>query len=716
MSNFEFNNKYTNSHITVSNLSRGINVKDIGLIGNGTTNDATLLNAYVTLIGSTKVDLVFASGTYLISTNVTFPANINLIFLHGGILKVSNGILITGTSTAIDSGLYQIFDLSLGGTIAGTWNTDYTYPEWFGVKGDGITDDTANISKCLNSTISKNVKFCQANYLITGLITINDSTTSKSVVGNAETVFKCSLSSTGKVFNMITRVDFSNITFDFLNGYCQTGLQYQQNLGLVKIKNLNFINVKDINSATSSNLIYIEPEGNLLDVSNIYCNSILKRGNGIVSDGGGSVGCVYYGGSITGNDALGGKIHDCTFNNIHNINSSDVIIFEDTFGIYLATAGKNANLSIYNIKGYEFGKRLIKNQSSKVTINNIVGEAHLGDTLSVIGTGSEAPTFYVDDVKISSVRAIGLMDYPLSTSSTNTTINDCDINSYGSNSLNNGNNCFGIYLGNLSDHCKISNCKITAKRPIGIYNTSDVIKDIKISNVDAYLPSDGIDFITQPSGATNGFDGLYLNDIKIYTAPTISSSRQSLIYTASTTLVARNKNLQIQNVQIISSDEPVSSYTRSNMFALLYTDNIKIRNITYKNSANTVYLGDSMQIANCDNVDINDISCEYNHNRLLVINPVNNLKMGRCHFNPTATSTIGHIVISNSTAVSIDGSNELYKITYGTQTTTEVARIRGATTARPTNKYIGFVYLDTTLNKLITWNGTNWIDGTGSTV
>lgn len=43
-------------------------------------------------------------------------------------------------------------------------------------------------------------------------------------------------------------------------------------------------------------------------------------------------------------------------------------------------------------------------------------------------------------------------------------------------------------------------------------------------------------------------------------------------------------------------------------------------------------------------------------------------------------------------------------------------QLDGTTAARPTTVSVGTMYLDTTLNKPIWWNGTVWIDATGATV
>jgi hypothetical protein len=135
--------------------------KDEGLVGDNSTNDATALNTLITAIGSTPTDLYFTYGTYKISTNVVFPANINIKFGMGGMLKPANGVSITGTNTKIEAGLHQIFDLSLGGSVSGTWAINRIYPEWYGAVGDGSTDDTDAIQYSINMTSAS----CRRIYL-----------------------------------------------------------------------------------------------------------------------------------------------------------------------------------------------------------------------------------------------------------------------------------------------------------------------------------------------------------------------------------------------------------------------------------------------------------------------------------------------------------------------------------------------------------------------
>lgn len=61
--------------------------------------------------------------------------------------SVNNGVLV-GNLTTIKENPVQIFGTNL--TLGGTWNVEQAYPEWFGAKGDGVTDDADAIQKTLN--------------------------------------------------------------------------------------------------------------------------------------------------------------------------------------------------------------------------------------------------------------------------------------------------------------------------------------------------------------------------------------------------------------------------------------------------------------------------------------------------------------------------------------------------------------------------------------
>lgn len=112
----------------------------------------------------------------------------------GSVLKFEGGTIgngsafnatILGDDATIDANLTQVFSPNV--TLSGTWRNETFHPEWFGAKGDGVTDDTQALQAALNLGNSISVPLnitvkLNKTYLFTDTLIIYANTT---LYGNA---------------------------------------------------------------------------------------------------------------------------------------------------------------------------------------------------------------------------------------------------------------------------------------------------------------------------------------------------------------------------------------------------------------------------------------------------------------------------------------------------------------------------------------------------
>lgn len=148
------------------------NVKDFGVVADGTTDDYTRLVAALA-----AVDVLRITGVIRIGTNLTIASGKVLIFEKGGKLKPSSGIKITITGE-VQAGRFEIFDYTAGGKCVLTFfgKTDFMYPEWWGAEANSSTDNVTAFGRMLDTTLTvlenaQPIDLCQGYYIFSSAFT-----------------------------------------------------------------------------------------------------------------------------------------------------------------------------------------------------------------------------------------------------------------------------------------------------------------------------------------------------------------------------------------------------------------------------------------------------------------------------------------------------------------------------------------------------------------
>jgi hypothetical protein len=143
----------------------------------GDPNYGTTIQGALTAIGSNQAILRVPAGSHSISGNLIVPRNVTLKVEGGATLAVPPGIVLT-LNGALEAGLYQIFSCTgTGKVVFGPGSVKEVLPQWFGAKGDGVTDDTAAIQSAFDSlptvtTTGWRVRFVKGTYYVTSAINL----------------------------------------------------------------------------------------------------------------------------------------------------------------------------------------------------------------------------------------------------------------------------------------------------------------------------------------------------------------------------------------------------------------------------------------------------------------------------------------------------------------------------------------------------------------
>lgn len=148
-----------------------------GCAGNGTTDDRAALNTLANATISGGGAIYFPPGTYRVSSNITFPSTVALVFSPGAYISADVSVTVTmngplsAEQTKIFGGLGTFH-------VRGRMSTALS-PFWWGAAGDGATDDSAAFQAAIDNAKSTGVPVrvpsVPVGYLISTPLNLNDS-------------------------------------------------------------------------------------------------------------------------------------------------------------------------------------------------------------------------------------------------------------------------------------------------------------------------------------------------------------------------------------------------------------------------------------------------------------------------------------------------------------------------------------------------------------
>ncbi len=113
----------------------------MGAVGDGHADDLQAIALAIQAAAEHGGTVRLSPGVYRVASDLTMPASVAFEIAHGAVLRVSPGATVH-IASALDAGLYRIFDAAPGAVVFNGTAIPAVYPEWWGAHG-AATDELA---------------------------------------------------------------------------------------------------------------------------------------------------------------------------------------------------------------------------------------------------------------------------------------------------------------------------------------------------------------------------------------------------------------------------------------------------------------------------------------------------------------------------------------------------------------------------------------------
>lgn len=219
------------------------------------------------------------------------------------------------------------------------------------------------------------------------------------------------------------------LNFKFNGNACRCVIAISKTSPITMIENISIKDI-DVRNYPLEQQTYITgvsvslSDNSEVDIRKISATNLYSSANNKIGDSCGNISALY----VSGEKGIKADvdIYDCEFANMHNYNSNNKIVLEDTNGIYVcmqSPVSDHTKVHIHDITGVDYGKRLIKTDCSNILVEKIVASSKYHDTLSAVSLNNGDGNKYENAV-IDNVRFTGITEYVVGSSVPDTRISN----------------------------------------------------------------------------------------------------------------------------------------------------------------------------------------------------------------------------------------------------------------------------------------------------